>query len=238
MAVIKLSIVLPCFNEAPAVPRIFEAFRGVRAAYPWELILVDNGSSDGTGAAIAVEIKKPGNEFARLVTVELNQGYGYGILHGLESCSGETLAWSHADLQTPPADIFRAYERLAALEKPLFSMVKGRRLGRRLPDSFMTAMMGLIATIVLFSSLRDINAQPKVFPRTLYARFKNPPQDFNLDLYLCYLARRSGFRVETIPVTFEKRPFGLSKWATSLGSRLRFIGRTVVYIFRLKAEGP
>jgi glycosyltransferase involved in cell wall biosynthesis len=234
---VELSIVLPCYNEEKAVPRVLEEFSGIKTDYHWELVLVDNGSTDGTGAIIASELARPGHSFAGSVRVDANRGYGFGILAGLKSARGKFLAWSHCDLQTPVADVFRAFERLRASRDPSRTFVKGRRLKRALGQTILTWGMQIIATLILWKPLTDINAQPKVFPRALYDSFRNPPMDFSLDLYAYHLALVKGYAVETVPVVFERRPFGVSKWAFSLFSRWKHIKSAAIYMIKLRFGG-
>ena len=48
--------------------------------------------------------------FARSIRVEINQGYGYGILQGLKEAKGTVIGWTHADMQTDPLDALRAFK--------------------------------------------------------------------------------------------------------------------------------
>jgi hypothetical protein len=113
-------------------------------------------------------------------------------------------------------------------------MVKGRRQRRAPGQEIVTLVMQALASTVLLKPLTDINAQPKAFPRALYELFRDPPHDFNLDLYLYHLALQRGYDVKTIPVVFGERPFGVSKWAMNLRSRWKHIKATIRYIFRLR----
>ena len=58
------------------------------------------------------------DRFGRVVTVPVNLGYGHGILSGLREAKGDYLAWTHADLQTDPADVVKAWELLTASPNP------------------------------------------------------------------------------------------------------------------------
>ena len=135
MARPRLSIVVPCYNEEKNIPLIVERFQAVlKGAADAELILVDNGSRDGTGEAIDREMARYILPCARKVTVETNIGYGFGILSGLRAARGEVLAWTHADLQTDPQDVLTAdalYRAHAGPGRKVF--VKGRRVNRRPP---------------------------------------------------------------------------------------------------------
>lgn len=102
----KLSIVVPCYNEAENIPLILKRFSDIIMRNDIEVILVDNGSTD-TSPQILSELL-PVYSFARSVKVDVNQGYGYGIVQGLKSCNGEFIGWTHADMQTDPADLIKA----------------------------------------------------------------------------------------------------------------------------------
>ena len=135
----KLSIVVPCYNEEENIPLLLKRFEDVAKGEDMEVILVDNGSTDGS--AQVFEKLLPDYPFARKVKVEVNQGYGYGILQGLKECRGEYIGWTHADMQTDPADIVKAL-RIVEEEKGLV-FVKGNRKGRPLFDRFFTFGMSV-----------------------------------------------------------------------------------------------
>jgi len=240
---VTLSVVVPCYNEEKNIPLIVGRFREALTRCKFssgvEIILVDNGSTDNTEVVLAEEIAKSGNRHLRVVKVAVNQGYGFGILSGLLVAKGKMLAWTHADMQTDPYDVFRAYE-LYEKEKSRNSsqkiIVKGRRVGRRFGEWAFTFGMSIISSTVLKSFLIDINAQPKLFPRDFFLGLKNPPHDFSLDLFLIYAAKKSGYRVKTIDVIFGKRIHGESKWAFSWSSKYKTTLRTIRYIFALRKQ--
>ena len=228
----KLSIVVPCYNEEENIPLILERFNEVINGEDLEVILVDNGSTDGS--AQVLEELLPCYSFARKVTVEVNQGYGYGILQGLQECRGEYIGWTHADMQTDPGDILKAYKIIQEERGLVF--VKGNRKGRPLFDQFFTWGMSLFETCYLHEKLYDINAQPNIFPRIFYLEWEEPPYDFSLDLYALYMARKKGLKVLRFPVDFPERVHGESKWNTGLASKWKFIKRTLDFSVRLKKE--
>lgn len=232
---INLSIILPCYNEAGNLPLLLEGYRVAWPRFAAELILVDNGSTDATAEVLARDLARPEYAFARSVRVEQNQGYGHGIFTGLQAAQGEFLAYSHADMQCRPADVFRAYRHLARHRRPGRVLVKGRRAPRDLPAEMVTGAMGLLASAVLAAPLTDINAQPKVFHRSHLANLSHPPAGFQFDLYLLYRARQAGLAIKTIPVVFGERAHGQSKSAFNLAARRRTIWETICYIFQLRA---
>lgn len=231
----RLSIVLPCYNEAPGLEslaaRYAEAGRGVS----FELILVDNGSTDDTPKVLPGILQE--HSFARSVRVEQNQGYGHGILTGLRASQGEVLSWSHADLQTDPVDVFRAWDLYRRSSRPDRTLVKGRRTGRKLTDRFITWGMQSLATVLLRTPMYEINAQPKVFHRSLLSALQEAPKDWSLDLFTLYAAKKCGWRIETIPVSFPPRRHGASSWASNWRSKYRTIARSIRYLMKL-ARSP
>ncbi len=229
----KLSVVVPCYNEEQNIPLILARFGEVIERDDIEVILVDNGSTDNSSQVLSGLL--PDYPFARTVKVEVNQGYGYGILQGLKECRGEYVGWTHADMQTDPADILKALAVIEAENGLVF--VKGNRKGRPLFDVFFTVGMSLFETCYLRTKLYDINAQPNIFPRVFYDSWENPPHDFSLDLYALYMARRKGLKVVRFPVLFPKRIYGESKWNTGLRAKWKFIRRTVAFSVNLKKNG-
>jgi len=232
-----LSIILPCYNEAANIPFIFERFRkDVGERNDVEVILVNNGSTDASGTVIKDLLQNPSNRFARTILVNPNQGYGYGIMKGIQAASGEVLSWTHADLQTDPADVLSAFERFRTQPDMTRCFLKGNRIKRPLLDASFTLGMSLLSSLALSRVLFDVNAQPKMFHRSFLQRMSNPPSDFSLDLYALYMARRTGMIILDHPVNFGQRRHGEAKGGGTLKGKINLIRRTWRCIFRLRRE--
>ena len=235
---IQLSVVIPCWNEAANLPALLAAWTALwQDGDAWELILVDNGSTDDSAQILAQAVLAL--PFLHVATVPPpNIGYGHGILTGLAMAHGEALAWTHADGQTPPADVLRAWDVWRDSPAPQKTLVKGRRRDRPLPDLAFTTGMSVWATALLGTPLHDINAQPKLFPHALLADFRDPPDDLSLDVYLLWLARRHGYAILTIDVAFGARAHGESRWATSLPARMHAVRQTITRLWKLRRNIP
>lgn len=230
----RFSIVIPCYNEADSVATLVERCSIVAEAGDGEFILVDNGSTDGTGESIVAAIaSKPR---IRVITVSENRGYGHGIIQGLSHARAPLVGWTHADLQTDPADVLQALSFFDRTDRGLF--VKGLRSGRPAVDRVFTAGMSAISSILFGRIMSDINAQPTLFSRELLELFVDPPVDFSLDLFAYRQALLKGFQVERFPVVFSQRKFGLSAWNNSVRGRMLFVRRTLRYIIQLRCEDP
>jgi len=229
----QLSIVIPVYNEQGSISTLLKEYKKSGMNYNFELICVNNGSTDNTEKILRDNKKK--YTFIKIVTIRKNIGYGHGIMTGVKSTSGDIVAWTHADMQTHPSDVFRSYTSYKK-QNNKNTIVKGSRIDRPFSDTFISACMGAIAAIALRMPINEINAQPKLFPRTFIRHLSNPPNDFMLDLYFLYKANRMKYTIRTIKVNFPKRAHGKSKWAYSLPSRLRMIKRTLQYISYLASK--
>ena len=227
----RLAIVIPCYNERDNIPLIVARLRACLAGRGDVVaILVDNGSTDGSDAVMARELAGQGQ--IRSLRVAVNRGYGHGILTGLAAAEADVLAWTHADMQTDPADVLRA---LAAFDRT-GGVVKGRRQNRALMETLFTAGMQVVASALLGVRVSDVNAQPKLFSRAFYEAHlrAGAPLDFSLDLYLLWCARQAGVPIGEIPVVFAPRAHGEAKGGGSWRTRLRLIRRTFAYIWALR----
>lgn len=228
----KLSVAIPCFNEKGNIPLLLERFAATIGGRNIEVILVDNGSTDGSGETIQELV--PQYPFARTIRVAVNKGYGYGILQGLKAAAGDFIGWTHADMQTDPADVVKAFDLIEANGGDDKLFLKGTRRGRPLFDRFFTNGMSLFETLYMGEPLYDINAQPNLFSRGFYESWQNPPHDFSLDLYALYMAKKYRLRVERFDVKFPERVYGKSHWNTDFAAKWKFIKRTIDFSISLK----
>lgn len=226
----KLSLVIPCYNEARNIPLLLDRCKYISSQPGVEIILVDNGSTDDS--SIVFNELLPSYPNCRVVRVDVNQGYGFGILSGLKDAKGEILGWTHADMQTDPNDAVKSLEVFSKYGVRVF--VKGRRYGRPLGDTVFTMGMSFFESMLLGEKMWDINAQPTMFPRSFYETWVNPPNDFSLDLYAYYQACMQKLTIKRFPVVFGKRVHGISHWNINFASKWKFIERTVKFSFELK----
>jgi len=232
----ELSIVIPSYNEIKNIPILIDKYREEKGDVNFQLVIVDNGSSDGTAEYLKQKCSM--NKFLKVVTVKRNIGYGYGINEGLKACDADIIGWSHGDLQCSPKDVFRAYEVFRSYGENDWSelLVKGHRINRNSMPQFIADVLRLLATLILFKRFDDINAQPKIFPRKLIDTFMRPPRGFSYDLYVQYKALKMGYQMEKFEVIFEDRKFGVSKSASSIIHKSVTIMSYVIDIFKIRVS--
>ena len=231
----KFSLVIPCYNEAKNLPALVKRCEKLTAARKdIEIILVNNGSKDESEQVLSELLKdKPQ---IRTVKVEVNQGYGFGIVSGLRAAQGEILGWTHADMQTDPNDALTGLKFFLEAQDPNKIFVKGKRYGRKIADVFFTIGMSAFETLLMMKPMWDINAQPTMFTKKFFDTWFESPHDFSLDLFAYYMAKDAGLEVKRFPVLFANRLHGLSHWNIDWRSKVKFIKRTVDYSLELKKK--
>lgn len=226
----KISLIIPCYNESKNLPSLFERCRQLDSDV-FEVIIVNNGSTDDTSNVIS-HLLNHQYPFIKSIKVEVNQGYGHGILCGLKSSTGNIIGWTHADLQTDPLDAKQVQNLANQYGENAF--IKGQRYGRPISDVLFTVGMSFFESILLKKFFWDINAQPTFFPRSFFEQWESPPNDFSLDLFAYYQAKRNSLKVIRFPVFFGKRLYGQSHWNIDLRSKWKFIKRTIEFSLTLR----
>lgn len=230
----QFSIVLPCYNEAENISILLERFRPFSKYVNFELILVNNGSTDHSSKIFSRVMEDQSNNFLKVVSIEKNIGYGHGIQTGLESAKSDILAYSHADIQTPPEDLFKAFDMIESGKMDInHTLIKGFRINRSDEKTFLTKGLSKVVRFMLGVTIVDINGQPKVFSRKFFEGFEAPPADFSYDMYVMYWAFLNGLKLKTFDVDFGERVHGQSKWASGILLRYKTILIYINSILRL-----
>jgi len=207
----QLTLVMPALDEEAAIGAtvrgLLDAFAA--AAIELELIVVDNGSNDRTGAIVAALAAD--DPRLRLLRRESGHGYGGGILAGLALANGAWVGWINADGQIAPADVVRL--AAVALREPRKALLKVRRVSRA--DGFERVVVTLgwnLLCNLLFPSLRstDVNGSPKLVPRDWLTAHPLRSQDWFIDPELLLAARRTGLPVVELAVAGLARGGGRS----------------------------
>jgi glycosyltransferase involved in cell wall biosynthesis len=206
-----ISIVMPCFNEEAiigyTVPKLIHAFQ--KAGYRPELVAVDNGSSDGTGRIIAgfVDAGLPVVPHR----VEVNRGYGFGVLCGISRCSAPWVCLIPADGQVDAEDVVRIYESVLPSDGMVVAKARRRFRMDGLLRKFVSTSYNVFIRILWprLSSI-DINGSPKILRRDILASMRLRSHDWFLDPEIMLKAHRMDLRVLEVNVFARMRGNGLS----------------------------
>ncbi len=211
-----VSLALPCYNEEEAlphtVPSLAEAFAG--AGVELELVLVDNGSTDGTGHVID-DLSEQGFPITR-VSLQPNRGYGGGILAGLRAGRAPILGYLCADGQVSAQDTLMVYQLLRGREDRVLAKVRRRfRQDSWRRKAVSITYNGLMQVLYARTGAIDVNGSPKLFSRSVFERMQLSSEDWFLDPEIIIKARHLGLKIIEIDVEGHARQGG----ASSVGLR-------------------
>lgn len=205
-----LSIVIPVRNEAPNIaPLVAEITAALVDIAAYEIVYVDDGSSDGTAAEISrLAAQMP---YLRLVRHMRSCGQSAAIVTGVRAARGAWIATLDGDGQNDPADIPRLWRlaRAAPASPPL--LLAGWRENRR--DTWSKRIASRLANAVrarlLGDATPDTGCGLKLFPRAL---FRDLPAFDHMHRFLPALVLRAGGAVRSVPVNHRPRRLGVSNY--------------------------
>jgi len=204
-----LSIVIPAYNEIESFPTLLAELRAAIASTgrSAEILIVDDGSSDGSGAWLLEESRRDGA--LRAILLAARCGQSAALAAGLAHARGEIVVTLDADLQNDPADLPRV---LAALDNA--DVVSGVRVGRR--DSWVRKVSSRIANAVRRAALgdpvTDIGCSFKAYRRDALEQL---PMFVGVHRFLPALCVFRGARFAEVPLSHRARQHGVSKYGVS-----------------------
>jgi len=227
-----ISVVIPAFNEQDAIAATVQAARDTLEAAglePFEVVVVDDGSTDATGERAAAA-------GARVLRHPANAGYGRSLKRGIEAARYDTIAITDADGTYPVDRLPDLHERYQAG----FDMVVGLRRGSHYRGSWMKlALRRLLKFLVEYSAgspVLDVNSGLRVFSRgTVLPYFPHLCDTFSFSTSLTLAYLMNGRFVTYVPIAYAKR-IGSSKvriFKDSLRT-IQYIVEAVAYYNPLK----
>jgi dolichyl-phosphate beta-glucosyltransferase len=209
MTAVALSLVVPAYNEVLRLPRTLEAMRRHldAAGEPYEVIVVDDGSRDGT--AEAVEAQANGWPQLTVLRLPVNRGKGAAVREGMLRASGAQRAFSDADLSTPLDELARLRARLgcdcqvaiASRDLPDSDIEVHQPRPRELAGKTYNRLLRLLALPGIYDSQCGL----KVFSAEAAVACFTPlrTQRFGFDAEVLVRARRLGWAVAEVPVRWR-----------------------------------
>lgn len=205
----RISLVIPVFDEEENVPLLFAELRAALAslAEPWEAVVVDDGSRDGSWARIRAEAAR--DPRVRGIRFERNCGQTAAFAAGFRAARGEVVVTLDSDLQNDPADIPRL---LRILEEQRADAVLGIRRDRH--DSLVRRVSSWIANSYRRWRTRDDTLDTGCSLKVFRAQFvRDMPLYRGMHRFLPTLARMQGARaIVQVEVNHRPRRFGRSKY--------------------------
>jgi dolichol-phosphate mannosyltransferase len=230
---VKLSVVIPAHNEVETIAATVNALTSElrTQSIPYEIIVVDDASSDGT-AAVVREIGEHDPD-VRCVRSPRPHGFGHAIRSGLDEFTGDAVAIVMADLSDSPADLVRYYR---ALEEG-FDCAFGSRFirGGKVNDYprlklTLNRLANLVIRLLFRHGYNDTTNAFKAYRREVIDNIRPLlSHHFNLTVEMPLKAIVRGHTYKVLPISWTNRTYGVSKLRVQeMGSRYLFI---VLYVF-------
>jgi dolichol-phosphate mannosyltransferase len=213
----RFSVVVPMLDEAEAVgPMAREIAEACAGLEPFEVIFVNDGSTDATGARIAaLRAEFP---WLREVRHARPCGQSAALRSGVLAARAPLIVTLDGDGQNPPAEIPRLLEPLLAGRQdgePRIGLVAGQRVGRkdRAARRIASRLANGLRAWLLGDRTRDTGCGLKAFPREVFLRL---PYFDHLHRFMPALVRREGYEIRLVDVSHRPRTAGRTKY-TNLG---------------------
>ena len=204
----NLSIVVPVYNEEENLPLLYQA---VTAALEplgrsWELILVDDGSRDGS-VSVLENLASSDPDHVRVVELRRNFGQTAAIAAGIDYSEGEIIVLMDADLQNDPADIPMMLQYIDQGYDLVSGWRKNRQdtLSRTLPSRFANRLISLATGVYL----HDYGCTLKAYRREVITGFRLYGE---MHRFIPAYANSVGARIIELPVNHHARRFGKAKY--------------------------
>jgi dolichol-phosphate mannosyltransferase len=220
----KLSIIIPVFNEKKTILEMLKRVRDIKIiGIEKEIILVNDGSSDGTTDLINNSLKD--KKDIKIINHLKNQGKGAAVGTGIKNATGEFVIIQDADLEYSPKDIEKLIKPILDKEA---KVVYGTRL-KRLPSfskeertpQFLLHYVGnkflsFITSILYGQWITDMETCYKLFPKKAVDNMKLKARRFDFEPEITAKLLKKRYKILEIPISTKPRGYGEGKKLNTL----------------------
>ena len=208
----KLSVIVPVYDERNTVVEIVRRMRAVELPLDLEIVIVDDGSTDGTRDVL----RQLADSTVRVVMHDRNQGKGAAIRTGLGHVSGDLVLVQDADLEYDPEDWPKL---LNPILRGKASVVYGSRFtGERRNMLFLHWMgnrfLSLVTNVLYNTTLSDMETCYKLVDRALMDQLQLHADRFDIEPEITAKILRRGIRIYEVPISYAGREFDEGKKIT------------------------
>ena len=203
-----LSIVIPLYNEAESLPELKAWIEKSLKGFTYELIFVDDGSTDGSWEVIKSFPAQTGN--IKAIRFRRNYGKSAALYEGFAAAEGDIVVTMDADLQDSPEEIPEMVRMIREEGYDIVSGWKKKRKDNALTKNLPSKLYNWTARKVTGIKLHDMNCGLKAYRNEVV---KNIEVYGEMHRYIPYLAKNAGFtKIGEKPVHHQKRKYGKSKF--------------------------
>ena len=205
----KLSVIIPVYNEVESIQVILKRVHDTNLVH--EIVVVDDGSKDGTRDVLAA---LDGKDSVRVILHEKNKGKGAAVRTGMAAATGDVLLIQDADLEYDPRDF---PQLLQPIEEGVADVVYGSRfLGRAHRVTMFwhlvaNQMLTLMTNILYNTILTDMETGYKVFRREVLNGMVLHANSFDFEPEFTAKILKRKFRIFEVPITFNPRDYTQGK---------------------------
>ncbi len=203
----KLSIMIPCFNEEGAIADVISQTLQTKFPCETEVIVVDDGSTDGSRAVI------DGYHKVTIITHTANKGKGAAIKTGIHNASGDLFAIQDADMEYPPQFLPKLIDPILCgkADVVIGSRFLGKIEGMSWSHTFANKLLSRIASLLTGQAITDVMTGHKAFRTSLLKNMPLQSHQFEVEVELIMRAAKAGARITEIPIDYAHRKTGSAK---------------------------
>ena len=213
-----LSVIVPVFNERSTVAEVLRRIRSVELPVEVEVIVVDDGSSDGTDKVLAAL----GDSTVRVISHATNKGKGAAIRTGMEAMRGDLMLVQDADLEYDPNDWSKLLQPILSGKAQVVygSRFTGER--KNMPLHWIgNRILSLVTNVLYSSTLSDMETCYKLFDRRVLEGITIQSDKFDFEPEITAKILRRGHRIYEVPISYAGREVDEGKkitWRDGFGA--------------------
>jgi glycosyltransferase involved in cell wall biosynthesis len=214
-----LSVIVPVYNERVTVAEVIRRIRAVDVPVDVEVIVVDDGSSDGTEKVLTALA----DSTVRVLTHPVNKGKGAAIRTGLAAARGDLLLIQDADLEYDPKDWPRLLEPILRGKARVVygSRFTGERMNMLPLHWIGNRFLSLVTNLLYSSTMSDMETCYKLFDRQVLEGLTIESDKFDFEPEITAKVLRRGFRIYEVPISYAGRELSEGKkitWRDGFGA--------------------
>lgn len=214
----KLSIIIPVFNEEKTIVPVLEAMLDLQfpLSTQREIIIVDDGSKDKTVTKVKEFLAKHKKDGFQLYEHVKNAGKGQAIRTAIEKATGEYVIIQDADLEYNPKDILRLFQEVLDKKaevvygtrlKRLPHFEKEERTGRFLLHYAGNKFLSLITSLLYGQWVTDMETCYKLFPRKAVLHMDLQAKGFEFEPEITAKLMKAGYKIHELPIQTKPRSY-------------------------------